>query len=148
MHRASCIVLLSCIAGLTVAAMALAASPRTVAFVWDGEAFHRQPVPSVTIPAPRAVQQADLDGDGALEAVELQDGVLRLTDDGQIAWQSDPAWTGSRTPFCGRISCPVRPSRLSRRCPSTTRCTFSIPPARPASRSVSSTGRAALSFST
>jgi hypothetical protein len=76
--------------------MSLAASPRTVAFVWDDEAFYRQPVPSVTIPAPRAVQQADLDGDGALEAVELRDGVLRLTDDGQLAWQSDLAWTVMR----------------------------------------------------
>ena len=71
-------------------------SPRTVAFAWDGETFRQREASGVTVPAPEPVQQADLDGDGALETVELQWGKLRLIDDGQTAWRSDPAWTVTR----------------------------------------------------
>lgn len=71
---------------------------QTVAFVWDGEVFHQQAVSDVAISPPQTKQQADLDGDGATETVELQWGELRLVDGGQTAWQSDPAWSVTR--FC------------------------------------------------
>jgi len=92
LHRASCILLIALIGLATVCPAPL----RTVAFAWDGETFRQQDAPGVAIPPPETVQQADLDGDGVAETVELQNGVLRLTDNGQVAWQSDPTWTVTR----------------------------------------------------
>ncbi len=92
-HAGASCILLIVLAGL---ATACPAPPRTVAFVWDGEAFRRQDAPGVAIPPPETTQRADLDGDGAPETVELRDGVLRLIKNSQIAWQSDPAWTVTR----------------------------------------------------
>ncbi|MBU0494986.1 MAG: hypothetical protein KKA73_16245 [Chloroflexi bacterium] len=91
--RAACVLL------IILASLVVTACPpptRTIAFTWDGETFRRRETPGVTAPAPQDVQQADLDGDGALETVELQWNKLRLVDDGQTAWRSDPAWTVTR----------------------------------------------------